>query len=134
MSGSTVLLLFTNVSNCGLLRQWDDMEMHPGIHDEIHEPVTDEIKHRKGILGVGVCIEVKPYGVFPLYETKSRLRINSPDARFHLRNGVLHLIVPWLDAHADPSLPWTYAVTAWTKACALRTACCASRWLTCVVR
>src|ERR671918_5573 len=88
------------------------MEMHAGIHAEIHEPVIDEIKHREGILSVGVCIEVKPYGVFPLNETKGRLRVNGPDTRFHLRNGMLHLIVPRLDAHADPSLPWTLVVTA----------------------
>jgi hypothetical protein len=46
------------------------MEMHASVHTEIHEPVTHEIKHRKGILGVGAYIEVKPYGVLPLYETK----------------------------------------------------------------
>ena len=60
-----MLLLFTNVSNCGLLRQWDDMEMHACIHAKIHEPVSDEIEHRKGILGVGVCIKIKPYGASP---------------------------------------------------------------------
>jgi hypothetical protein len=107
-----MLPLLTDMQGCGLLRQRDDMEMHAGIHAEIDEPVTDEIKHRKGILGVGVCIKIKPYGVFPLYETKSRLRINGPDTRFHLCNGMLYLIVPRLGAHADPSLPWTYAVTA----------------------
>ena len=48
----------------------------PSVHAEIHEPVTDEIKHRKGILGVGVSIEVKPYGIFSLYETKGCLRKN----------------------------------------------------------
>jgi len=70
------------------------MEMHAGVQAKIHEPVTDEIKHRKGILGVGLNIEVKPYGVFPLYETKGRVRIDSQDTRFHLRNGVLHRVVP----------------------------------------
>src|SRR5262245_32417796 len=106
------------------------MEMHTGIHAEIYEPITDEIKHLKDVLHVGVCIQVESFGVFPLYETKWRLRISSPDTRFHLRNGILHLLVPRLQAHADPSLPWTYAVTVWTKACALRNACCLSRLLT----
>jgi len=70
------------------------MEMYAAVHAEIHESVTNEIKHRKGILGLGVCIEAKPYGVFPFYETKSRLRINGPDMPFHLCNGVLHRVVP----------------------------------------
>ena len=50
---------------CGFVRQRDDMEMHAGVHTEIHRPVTDQIEHRKGILGVGVGIQVEPYGVFP---------------------------------------------------------------------
>jgi hypothetical protein len=41
------------------------MEMHAGVHAEIYEPVTDEIKYRKHILGIGVCIEVKPFGIIP---------------------------------------------------------------------
>jgi hypothetical protein len=52
------------------------MEMHAGVHTEIHEPVTDEIKHRKGILSIRISTEVKPYGIFPLQETTGRVRID----------------------------------------------------------
>jgi hypothetical protein len=52
---------------CGsFVRQWDDMEMHAGVQAEIHQPVTDEIEHGKGILGIGVGNQVEPWRVFPI--------------------------------------------------------------------
>src|SRR5919197_4989091 len=113
-----------DVWDCGCVRQRDDMEMHAGVYTEIYQPVTDQIEHRKGILGVGVGIQVEPCGVFPLYETKGRLWIDGRDAGLDLCNGVLHRIVPWIDAHEELSSRWRYVVTACTKVCALRTACC----------
>ena len=65
---------------CSFMRQWNDMEMHAVVYAEIHQPITDQIEHCKGILGVGVSIQVEPYGVFPLYKPKGRLRIDSRDA------------------------------------------------------
>jgi hypothetical protein len=35
--------------------------MHAGVPAEIHQPVTDQLEHRNGILGVGLSIEAKPY-------------------------------------------------------------------------
>jgi len=55
------------------------MEMHARIQAESHQSVTAEIEHGKGILGIGVSIQVESWRVFPLHETKRRVWINGPD-------------------------------------------------------
>src|SRR5712691_5061850 len=54
---------------------------------------------------VGVDIQVEPWRVFPLYETKRCVWINGPDTRLHLRNGALHGVVPGVDTHRGSSFP-----------------------------